>query len=89
MQGVKYGLTYSSTPVHGYLAVPKFLVERVNFVPSKFSVRINGFWHLEEDMDMPLCLELFDENDIHYFLQYYPRDQSYQDMIDRFHTYID
>jgi hypothetical protein len=80
---VIYGLVFSSTPSHGYLEVPAFLVERVCFKPSKFSVHIVGHWYLEEDCDAPELLNRLDSEGIKYRISEYTRGDDYTEMLDR------
>lgn len=81
-QTTVYGLTFSSTPRHGYLEVPTFLLERVGFTPTRFSVRMSGYYFLEEDCDAPDFLKLADAHGIQYRITEYERDEAYEQMID-------
>jgi hypothetical protein len=83
-QQVIYGLVFSSTPRHGYLEVPTFLVERVSFKPTRFSVCVGSTWYLEEDCDAPEFLNRAESEGIKYRISEYERGEDYEDMIDRY-----
>lgn len=87
MQGITYGLSFSTTPSHGYLEVPKFLVDRVGFVPSNFSVLMGNRWFLEEDDDAGFCLDLFEKAGIKVFIQSYVKGADFEEMLERFSTF--
>lgn len=77
-----YGLIFRITPSHGYLEVPTLLTKYVGFEPSQFSVRMSGYWHLEEDCDAPQLLKLLDAHGVRYEVNEYDADEDYEQMLD-------
>ena len=43
---------------HAWLCVPRELVKAVNFKPSTYSYKKNGYFYLEEDSDAPKFIKL-------------------------------
>ena len=52
MKFIKY-----ADPQHGWLKVPKKLIEKLGLVISGYSYERNNHYYLEEDSDMSLFLE--------------------------------
>lgn len=53
---ITYHLTFYSTPSHGYLAAPLWMVEETDIRPTKYSFKAGQYWYLEEDVDAPWFL---------------------------------
>ena len=58
---MKGDYTFISTPGHGYLIVPEKDLAEIDFVPTEYSLFVQGFAYLEEDCDAPGFLKLAEQ----------------------------